>query len=115
MRPSPLTAWSRAATAAAFALDLYTHRASTRLGAYNPMGDTQPRRRDAKRPLSPPTTARAPSRDPSRSRGALEMPAETHEPTQPYRAGPRPLGVQSFAYEAPSEQTRYDGPGAKWD
>ena len=111
-----LTDPSSAATAAACALDVYTHRASVRLGAYNPMGgDAPPRRRDVKRPPSPPT--RGGGRDPSRDgrAGALEMPAEAHEPLQPYRAGPRPLGAQSFAYEAPSEQTRYDGPGAKWD
>ena len=44
---------------------------------------------------------------------SLDISAYARGPLKAYRAGPRPMAAGSFAYEAPSEQTRYDGAGAR--
>ena len=130
----------RIATAAALVLDLHTQRAATRLGAYGRMaepahaqalGDAKKRDPAASTALDKPDTRRYSDR---RTPSPLPPPppfygdekVESREPSidiagygqhqgpvPSYRAGPRPLRAQKFAYEAPSEQTRYDGAGAR--
>ena len=109
-----------AATLAAVVLDARTQRMVTRRGAYGRMAEPAWAPRDAKVDLA----AGAPkagvvarddavlysdekvtSREPS-----MDVAAYARGPFAAYRAGPRPLGAGNFAYEAPSEQTRYDGP-----
>ena len=90
---------NRVASLAALLLDLYTHRASTRLGAYNVMGDVKLPLGGGKKDRSSPRLSPAPQ---------PELPRNSVD--RPYRAGPGLWKQTHFAYEAPSEQTRYDGP-----